>query len=137
MEKNLHFPIKNYYKEGSDVTVNSQVNMLDRGVDPKPMVLEFCKPLCVYWKEKLERCENKLATIIKINPTKTCMYPMRDYVTCVEACVSALTLIFTFKTLCLESDELLFILLTRMSVQAQPKIHNNLVGTERKYKELL
>ena len=34
------------------------------------------------------------------------MYPMRDYVTCVEAC-------------------------------AQPKIHNNLVGTERKYIELL
>lgn len=63
--------------------------MLDRGTDPKPMVLEFCKPLCIYWKEKLERCENKLATIIKINPTKTCMYPMRDYVTCVEACVSS------------------------------------------------
>ncbi len=88
MEKNLQFPIKNYYSEGSDVTVNSQVSLLDRGVDPKPMVLEFCKPLCHYWKEKLERCESKLATIIKINPTKTCMYPMRDYVTCVEACVS-------------------------------------------------
>ena len=88
MEKNLHFPIKNYYVEGSDVTVNSQVSLIDRGVDPKPMVLEFCKPLCHYWKEKLERCESKLATIIKINPTKTCMYPMRDYVTCVEACVS-------------------------------------------------
>ena len=70
--------------------------MLDRGVDPKPMVLEFCKPLCHYWKEKLERCEAKLAVIIKINPTKTCMYPMRDYVTCVEACVSTLTQIFIF-----------------------------------------
>jgi ubiquinol-cytochrome c reductase subunit 6 len=23
MEKNLHFPIKNYYKEGSEVTVHS------------------------------------------------------------------------------------------------------------------
>jgi len=106
MEKNLHFPINNYYKEGSEVTVNSQLSILDRGTDPKPMVLEFCKPLCTYWKEKLDRCENKLAAIIKINPTKTCMYPMRDYVTCVEAC-------------------------------AQPKIHNNLVGTERGYKELL
>ena len=87
MENNLHFPIKNYYAEGSGVTVNSQVNILDRGVDPKPLVLEFCKPMCVYWKEKLERCEEKLQTIIKINPTKTCLYPMRDYVTCVEACV--------------------------------------------------
>ena len=64
------------------------MTMLDRGVDPKPLMLEFCKPLCTYWKEKLERCEHKLAAIIKINPTKTCMYPMRDYVTCVEACVS-------------------------------------------------
>ena len=87
MEKNLHFPIKNYYRDGSGVTVNSQVTILDRGVDPKPLVLELCKPMCVYWKEKLERCEEKLQAIIKINPTKTCIYPMRDYVTCVEACV--------------------------------------------------
>ncbi len=87
MDKNLHFPISNFYAPGSDVTVNSQVNILDRGVDPKPLVLELCKPLCVYWKEKLDRCELKLVTIIKINPTKTCLYPMRDYVTCVEACV--------------------------------------------------
>ena len=40
----------------------------------------------MYWKEKLERCELKLAAVIKVNPTKTCIYPMRDYVTCVEAC---------------------------------------------------
>lgn len=98
--------MKNYYKDGSEVTVNSNMSLLDRGVDPKPTVLEFCKPLCTYWKEKLDRCEHKLAVIVKINPTKTCMYPMRDYVTCVEAC-------------------------------AQPKIHNNLIGTERKYKDLL
>mmetsp|Transcript_33050 Transcript_33050/g.32181 ORF Transcript_33050/g.32181 Transcript_33050/m.32181 type:complete len:100 (+) Transcript_33050:122-421(+) len=64
------------------------MHLLDRGADPKPLVLDFCKPLCTYWKEKLERCESKLQTIIKINPTKTCLYPMRDYVTCVEACVS-------------------------------------------------
>ena len=86
MDKNLHFPVKNYYDEGQRATVDSQVHILDRGMDPKPMVLEFCKPLCTYWKEKLERCETKLQTVIKINPTKTCMYPMRDYVTCVEAC---------------------------------------------------
>ena len=86
IDKNLHFPISNYYSEGANVTVNSQMNIIDRGIDPKPLVLEFCKPLCTYWKEKLERCEEKLHTIIKINPTKTCLYPMRDYVTCVEAC---------------------------------------------------
>ena len=86
MESNMHFPIKNYYGEGSNVTVDSQLSLVDRGVDPKPLVLEMCKPLCVYWKEKLERCEKKLSSIIKINPSRTCLYPMRDYVTCVEAC---------------------------------------------------
>ena len=96
MDKNLHFPVNNYYREGSDVTVNSTVSLVDRGADPKPLVLEFCKPLCTYWKEKLERCESQLATIIKINPTKTCIYPMRDYVTCVEACVSIIHRLYSF-----------------------------------------
>ena len=60
--------------------------MLKASEDPKPLVLEECKPLCKYWKDKLERCEGQLVEIIKINPTKTCLYPMRDYVNCVEAC---------------------------------------------------
>ena len=60
--------------------------MLKEGEDPKPLLLEECKPQCTHWKEKLERCETQLEKIIKINPTKTCLYPMRDYVTCVEAC---------------------------------------------------
>ena len=59
---------------------------LAEGEDPKPEVLEECKPHCKKWKGKLERCEKQLEKIIKINPTKTCLYPMRDYVTCVEAC---------------------------------------------------
>ena len=59
---------------------------LAEGEDPKPEVLEECKPQCLKWKQKLERCEKQLEKIIKINPTKTCLYPMRDYVTCVEAC---------------------------------------------------
>ena len=60
--------------------------MLRDGENPKPLVLEECKPQCKYWKGKLDRCEEKLEVIVKINPTKTCLYPMRDYVTCVEAC---------------------------------------------------
>ena len=59
---------------------------LAAGEDPKPEVLEQCKPQCEYWYAKLKRCETKLETVIKIDPTKTCMYPMRDYATCVEAC---------------------------------------------------
>ena len=59
---------------------------LELGEDPKPDVMEECKPQCTYWKDKLVRCEKSLEVVIKINPGKTCMYPMRDYVTCVEAC---------------------------------------------------
>ena len=39
MEKNLNFPITNYYAPGSEVTVNSQLTIVDRGMDPKPRVL--------------------------------------------------------------------------------------------------
>ena len=60
--------------------------MLKEGENPKPQLIEECKPHCKFWKEKLERCEAALEHIIKVNPTKTCMYPMRDYITCVEAC---------------------------------------------------
>ncbi len=83
----LYFAPKNLYSKGADVTVDQHRNFLDRGVDPKPVVMEFCKPLCHYWKARLNRCENKLREVIKVNPTKTCLYAMRDYVTCVEACV--------------------------------------------------
>ena len=61
--------------------------MLKEGENPKEKVIEDCRPQCTFWKDKLNRCEAKLEHIIKINPTKTCMYPMRDYVTCIEACV--------------------------------------------------
>ena len=84
----LNFPTNNFYADGMHVTVNSQENMIWRGMDPKPIVMDFCKPQCIYWKEKLERCEAKLEIVIKTNPTNTCLYPMRDWVTCVEACVS-------------------------------------------------
>ena len=70
-----------------------------RGMDPKPLVLDFCKPQCIYWKEKLERCESKLEIVIKTNPTKTCLYPFRDWATCVEACVSSINIItYTIKS---------------------------------------
>ena len=60
--------------------------MLADGEDPKPLMINECKPHCVYWKEKLERCETQLVNIIKVNPTKSCMYPFRDYANCIEAC---------------------------------------------------
>ncbi len=34
--------------------------MLKEGKDPKDKLIEYCKPNCVYWKDKLSRCEKKL-----------------------------------------------------------------------------
>lgn len=119
MEAGLNFPSNNFYADGMHVTVNSNENLLNRGMDPKPLVLDFCKPQCIYWKEKLERCEKALEIVVKTNPTKTCIYPMRDWVTCVEACVR------TFKEL------------TKLMIQTQPKVHNQLIGTERNYTKVL
>ena len=60
--------------------------MLRAGEDPKSLVLEECKPMCKQLRDRVDRCETQLEKIVKIDPTKTCMYPMRDWVTCVEAC---------------------------------------------------
>ncbi len=88
MDAKLLFPRKHrYIDQDYHTLIPSSKNILDRGIDPKPMLMEFCEPMCIYWKEKLERCESKLEQIIKINPSKSCLYPMRDWITCVEACV--------------------------------------------------
>lgn len=90
MDSKLFFPRSKRYDGDFNPYVSSTKNMLERGIDPKPLMIEFCEPLCVFWKEKLIRCEKKLEKIIKINPTKSCLYPMRDLVTCVEACVESI-----------------------------------------------
>lgn len=87
MDSKLFFPNKKIVVDEYSPLVPRAKNMLERGIDPKPVIMELCEPMCVFWKEKLHRCEKKLEKIIKVNPTKSCLYPMRDYVTCVEACV--------------------------------------------------
>eukprot|EP00352_Strombidinopsis_acuminata_P007491 CAMPEP_0176368628 /NCGR_PEP_ID=MMETSP0126-20121128/22732_1 /TAXON_ID=141414 ORGANISM="Strombidinopsis acuminatum, Strain SPMC142" /NCGR_SAMPLE_ID=MMETSP0126 /ASSEMBLY_ACC=CAM_ASM_000229 /LENGTH=49 /DNA_ID= /DNA_START= /DNA_END= /DNA_ORIENTATION= len=49
MAEDLSFPDTNYYEPGMNVTVNSQNNMLNRGMDPKPLVMDYCMPQCHYW----------------------------------------------------------------------------------------
>ena len=34
--------------------------MLIEGKDPKDKLIEYCKPHCTHWKDKLSRCEKKL-----------------------------------------------------------------------------
>lgn len=61
--------------------------MIQKGQDPKEMLIEACQPECKFWKDKLKRCETALQASSSSDPEMTCMYPMRDYVTCVEGCV--------------------------------------------------
>jgi len=71
----------------TSVSEDTVKQMMQRGQDPKEMLIEACQPECKFWKEKLQRCENTLKNTSSSDPEQTCMYPMRDYVTCVEACV--------------------------------------------------
>ena len=54
----MFFPNANYYAGGMCITPDQNVNLLANGSDPKPLVMDYCKPQCLYWKEKLERCEH-------------------------------------------------------------------------------
>ncbi|EAR96977.2 ubiquinol-cytochrome C reductase hinge protein (macronuclear) [Tetrahymena thermophila SB210] len=60
---------------------------IKRGEDPKEFLLKECAPQCTAWKEKLGRCEAKLKSLVNADPEMSCMYPLRDWVTCIEACV--------------------------------------------------
>lgn len=83
----LFFPIKSIKNDDYRPFVSQSKNILDRGIDPKPLLIDFCSKQCIYQKEKLERCESKLDQVVKLNPSKSCLYPMRDWVTCVDSCV--------------------------------------------------
>ena len=45
----MWYPTTNYYAGGMGITVNQNQNLLAAGMDPKPLVLEYCKPQCKYW----------------------------------------------------------------------------------------
>ena len=70
----------------SDVTgtVNS---MLQKGQDPKDYLIEVCRPECKAKADKLHRCEVALKNMSDADPELSCMYPFRDWVTCIDSCV--------------------------------------------------
>ena len=61
-------------------------DMLSKGEDPKELVMESCQAECVFWSGKLGRCEEALKKMENADPEKTCLYPSRDYIMCIEAC---------------------------------------------------
>ena len=61
--------------------------MIEKGQDPKDYLIEVCRPQCVSLQQKLQRCQKALKNMTNADPELSCMYPLRDWVTCVDACV--------------------------------------------------
>ncbi|CAG9333413.1 unnamed protein product [Blepharisma stoltei] len=59
---------------------------LQKGEDPKPFVLEWCKPKCLDYKAMVERCEAALKIIKGVDSEKKCIFRFRQWVECVENC---------------------------------------------------
>ena len=70
----------------SEVTTTIK-SMLAKGQDPKEYLLEVCRPECKAKADKLHRCEVALKNMTDADPELSCMYPLRDWVTCVDSCV--------------------------------------------------
>ena len=62
--------------------------MLEKGQDPKEYMIEICRPECKSKFDKLQRCEYALKNMTNADPELSCMYPFRDWVTCVDGCVT-------------------------------------------------
>ena len=62
-------------------------SMLEKGQDPKDYLIEICRPQCTSLQQKLQRCETALRNMTHADPELSCMYPLRDWVTCVDSCV--------------------------------------------------
>lgn len=67
-------------------------SMIEKGQDPKEYLIEICRPQCTSLQQKLQRCETALKNMTNADPELSCMYPLRDWVTCVEGCVHHSTL---------------------------------------------
>lgn len=71
----------------SDVTSTIK-SMLAKGQDPKEYMIEVCRPSCQAKYDKLHRCETALKNMTDADPELSCMYPLRDWVTCIDGCVN-------------------------------------------------
>lgn len=67
-----------------DKTIKS---MLEKGQDPKEYMIEVCRPGCKEKFDKLHRCEAALKSMTNADPELSCMYRLRDWVTCIDGCV--------------------------------------------------
>jgi hypothetical protein len=65
--------------------------MIEKGQDPKEYMIEVCRPECKLAQEKLQRCETALKNMSDADPELSCMYRLRDWVTCIDGCVLILS----------------------------------------------
>jgi len=68
-------------------TTKTIQSMLEKGQDPKEFLIEVCRPECTTKYQKLQRCEASLKSMTDADPELSCMYPLRDWVTCIDGCV--------------------------------------------------
>lgn len=45
--------------------------MLANGQDPKDYMIEYCRPECKKWEDKLKRCETTLKNMTNADPEMT------------------------------------------------------------------
>lgn len=70
----------------SDATATIK-SMIAKGQDPKEYMIEVCRPSCQAKADRLHRCEVALKNMTDADPELSCMYPLRDWVTCIDGCV--------------------------------------------------
>ena len=54
--------------------------MLANGQDPKDYLIEYCRPECKKWEDKLRRCESTLKNMSNADPEMT--WYSRPYAAC-------------------------------------------------------
>lgn len=75
-------------------------SMVEKGQDPKEYMIEVCRPECKAKFDKLQRCETALKNMTDADPELSCMYPLRDWVTCIDGCVIFVVIVGSTKSSC-------------------------------------
>ena len=86
--QDLYYPNTNAYlpeHTSFPMIPNARPTKLQRGEDPKPDFIPYCKMQCNDWGKAYENCER-----IRKDPKgkqTTCIYMYREWMECVEKCV--------------------------------------------------
>ncbi len=65
----------------------SRLTKLNRGEDPKPDFIPYCKLQCKAWGDEYGKCEKLRTDPNAKSRPETCLYIHREWMECVERCV--------------------------------------------------